>query len=537
MVASAKLKMSFAEIQRAVARGLHAAIEKQQIESRSVTVDRSIDQLTWCRRYMPNYFYRQPSRMHEWIAAKLHAARRERGTKLNIVGPRGGAKSTVGNTAYALRCAVEGTEPYILILGKTSKMANKQLGHIKRELEENQLLARDYPEACGRGGVWSESEVRLRNGVVIQAFGVGQDIRGARNAADRPSLVIGDDLQGDDAITSAHLRESDWTWFTGAVLKIGDERTNYVNLATATHREAIAWKLQSTPGWESGVFASIIEWPAEMGLWAQWAEILHENRGDGKSEARAEAFYDANEEAMNRGAVVLWPEHESLYSLMMMRESEGRRPFDREKQSKLAGVDENEWPDHYFDDDKILFDAWPTAWRVKAMALDPSKGKDATRSDYSAYVMLMVGHDGILYVDADLQRRPPSVMIADGVELHRQFAPDAFGVEANAWQELLGGEFEDAMAKETKLAVAPHLITNTTNKQVRIRRLDPFLAQGRLRFKAGSPGAALVISQLRDFPDKYSHDDGPDALEMAIRLAEWAEGQADDSGHDYEQAE
>jgi len=519
MVASAKLKMSFAEIQRAVARGLATAIEKQQIEAKASTVDRSIDQLAWCRRYMPNYFYRKPSAMHEWIAAKLQTARRERGTKLNIIGPRGGAKSTVGNTAYILRCAIEGTEPYILILGKTSKMANKQLGHVKRELEENQLLARDYPEACGKGSTWSESEIRLRNGVVIQAFGVGQDIRGARNAADRPSLVVSDDLQGDDAITSAHTREGDWTWYTGAVLKIGDARTNYVNLATAIHREAIGHKLQETPGWESGVFASIIEWPADMGLWAQWAEILHDHGGDGKSEARAEAFFEANEEAMTRGAKVLWPEHESLYDLMMMRESEGRRPFDREKQSKLAGVDENEWPDEYFDAEKIYFDEWPAAWRVKVMALDPSKGKDAKRSDYSAYVMLMIGVDGVLYVDANLARRPTNVMIDDGVELYRKFQPDAFGVEANAWQELLGPEFERVMAEQGLLQKAPFKIFNQTNKQYRIRRLTPYLAQGRIKFKAGSAGSQLVVSQLRDFADPHSHDDGPDALEMAERLA------------------
>jgi phage terminase large subunit-like protein len=39
-----------------------------------------------------------------------------------------------------------------------------------------------------------------------------------------------------------------------------------------------------------------------------------------------------------------------------------------------------------------------------------------------------------------------------------------------------------------------------------------------LRFKANSPGARLLVRQLRDFPNA-DHDDGPDALEMAVRLA------------------
>ena len=53
---------------------------------------------------------------------------------------------------------------------------------------------------------------------------------------------------------------------------------------------------------------------------------------------------------------------------------------------------------------------------------------------------------------------------------------------------------------------------------MRIRRLTPYLAQGRVRFKGDSPGARLLVEQLRDFP-LADHDDGPDALEMAVRLA------------------
>jgi len=37
--------------------------------------------------------------------------------------------------------------------------------------------------------------------------------------------------------------------------------------------------------------------------------------------------------------------------------------------------------------------------------------------------------------------------------------------------------------------------------------------------KSGSPGTRLLVDQLRDFP-AGDHDDGPDALEMALRLAE-----------------
>ncbi len=53
---------------------------------------------------------------------------------------------------------------------------------------------------------------------------------------------------------------------------------------------------------------------------------------------------------------------------------------------------------------------------------------------------------------------------------------------------------------------------------MRIRRLTPYLARRQMRFKRHSRGAQLLIEQLRDFP-YADHDDGPDALEMAVRLA------------------
>jgi hypothetical protein len=55
-----------------------------------------------------------------------------------------------------------------------------------------------------------------------------------------------------------------------------------------------------------------------------------------------------------------------------------------------------------------------------------------------------------------------------------------------------------------------------TNKEVRIRRLGTYLAQRLFRFKRRSPGTALLVQQLQDFP-VGDYDDGPDALEMDLR--------------------
>jgi hypothetical protein len=50
--------------------------------------------------------------------------------------------------------------------------------------------------------------------------------------------------------------------------------------------------------------------------------------------------------------------------------------------------------------------------------------------------------------------------------------------------------------------------------------LGPYLSLRRLRFLSNSASTRLLVDQLRDFPSA-AHDDGPDALEMALRLAEY----------------
>ena len=515
------LRLTMRDLRRAFYRAAHTALERAvpitTTSAASARPDSSSDHLAWMRRYLPHYCKAAPSALHRWLATECQAARKQRGAKINVLGPRGAAKSTVGNTAYILRCAVEGTEPFILILSRTEGLAVEHLTHVKHELESNTDLARDYPEACGKGSTWADDEIRLRNGVLIQAYGAGQAIRGARNAAERPSLVVCDDLQEIDAITSTITRQRDQLWFEGSVLKIGTRETNFINLCNALHRDAIGSLLQRNAAWKTKVFSSIIDWPSNMALWEQWAEILHDFE-DPQAMQTAAQFYNDNFMAMNEGARVLWPEWESLYDLMTMRYTEGLNTFKRDKQSLLAAAESQEWPDSYFDD-HIWFERFPENVRVRVLVLDPSKGKDARRSDFSAYVDLAIGFDGLIYVDADLKRRGTPDMVADGVAIYIETNPDAFGVESNAWQDLLAGEFGRAFVEAGLPDPEPWAINNHTPKLVRIRKLGPLLAQKRIRFRKGSPGVGLLLGQLRDFPDPNAHDDGPDALEMAYRLA------------------
>lgn len=196
----------------------------------------------------------------------------------------------------------------------------------------------------------------------------------------------------------------------------------------------------------------------------------------------------------------------------------GPRAFAQQHLAQFLTIEGAEFEGTYFGE-SIWFDEWPAddKTRCRIMALDPSKGK-TEKSDYTAFVMMALTWDGMMYVDADIERRDLSVITADAFRLGRDFRPDAFGIESVQFQELLATNIAD-YSRQHGMMLPVHLIPNTENKITRIRStLTPFLSRGGFRFKSGSRGAKMLVDQLVGFPvDKY--DDGPDALEMAVRLA------------------
>lgn len=470
----------------------------------------------WVEKYLGHYLTCAPSPFHDDLAASLSTLHDRRGSREVWLSPRGNAKTTWSTFAYPLYCAVNKLETYTILISDTATQAAKYLQDIKRELEDNEELRRDYPEATGRGRVWRDNSIELRNGTCLESLGSGNKIRGRKYRGERPTLIIPDDIQNKDHMVSPLRRERSLEWFRKDVMNAGQPRTNFLVLGTAHHREDVLASLRS--GWARRVYRSIITWPDKMELWQEWERVL-QNYEVPDYEAKARAFYEAHKEEMERGHKVLWPQRFPLYDLMLKRATEGAAAFASEQQNDPQNPEACEWPASYFDGDELWFLEWPAPEEIvlKAMALDPSKGKDAKSGDYSAYIQVALGRNGVVYVDANLERRPVDKIVADGLDLYKRFLPAAFAVEINQFQELLAGEF---LRQNTESLHLPLFgINNTINKEVRIRALTTWFAQRRMRFKM-SPGSRMLMDQLKDFP-QGEHDDGPDALEQAVRMLDY----------------
>jgi predicted phage terminase large subunit-like protein len=172
----------------------------------------------------------------------------------------------------------------------------------------------------------------------------------------------------------------------------------------------------------------------------------------------------------------------------------------------------------YFTYPGFWFDQWPTDLTVKTMALDPSMGADFRKGDYQALVYFGRDKHGLCYIEASLRRGDGiDAMLSRTVAGVRSFKPEGLAIETNTFQQLLVAPLL-AIAKGEGVELPIYPMVNIVKKPIRIRRLGPDLAQRKLRFKMRSPGTALMVQQLKDFP-QGDHEDGADALEMARRLA------------------
>ena len=245
--------------------------------------------------------------------------------------------------------------------------------------------------------------------------------------------------------------------------------------------------------------------------------ILSEAKTNGQrwSEVRLPALAEDRDPLQRAPGEPLWPEVYSLDHLQRVRDRQTNYYWRSLYQQDPIAEGSTEWPDSFFGP-SIWFDEWPAQGLCRTMALDPSKGQDARFGDYSAFVMVQLQQGGTLYIDADLEVRNVSLIAEKAVDLLCTFRPDAFGVETNQFQELLADEIR-RLAQPRNLNVPIYNVPNYAAKVMRIRRLTSLLARGAFRFKRNSRGAKLLVQQLRDFPNA-DHDDGPDALEMALRI-------------------
>lgn len=237
----------------------------------------------------------------------------------------------------------------------------------------------------------------------------------------------------------------------------------------------------------------------------------------------ADSFFNDNKELMLEGSKVLWEQEYDYYSLMKIKKIEGPDEFNREMQNDPKNIE-----DCYFRPKEFIY--WTDKYQTEADfvndardqleyfgACDPSMGKGKGRSsDYSA-IIILARHkkENIFYVlRAEIKQQSPEELIQEIVNFHRRYVFSNFVIEANLFQGLFIPAIR-TQATQEGIHTAINPIYNMNNKEYRIKQLRNFIKSGWIKFCKNHD---RLLEQLFDFP-MGAHDDGPDALEMALNCA------------------
>jgi len=488
-------------------------------------------------RYFSHYLVRPSSKFHRYLynllSTELSDDQRD-GFKWAIAAPRGNSKSALVSCILPLWCICYNKKKFVIIISDTVGQAEDFLADIKRELEFNAKLLRDFPHVVGRGPMWRGDEITTANDIKIKTLGTGSKIRGRRYGKHRPDLVISDDIENSDMVRSESQRDFiRYQWFNKDLLHAGGEegtRTDFFVVGTILGKDSLLNALLNPneyPQWNSKRFKAVLEFSYSP-LWDEWAK-LYKDRFDEDRKVTAKKFFEVNKEEMLEGTEVLWPEGDPYYNLMIERLSDPSG-FASEKQNESVDptkilITKEQLHFEDFSTNKKIIDILNDKRNPRFGALDPSLGKKATSGDYSCITTIVrdIKSGYLFVVDTLVQRLSVDDQILAILASDEDYDYKLFAVETNAFQYVVA---ENLRKKSRELGAYVRVleIINYQDKKMRVEGIIPLLLDGTVVFDRNkysyNQQYNMAIDQLCSFTGEADkHDDFPDCLEMAVRIA------------------
>jgi len=298
----------------------------------------------FCDAYFPQTFHLAWSNDHRRVIAKIEEAVLYGGL-FALAMPRGSGKTTIAECA-CLWAILFGHRQFVALIGASEAHAEEMLESIKMELDGNDLLLEDFPEAvypiqCLDGIAnrcagqlhqnerthmsWTAREIVLptiggssASGAIIRVAGITGRIRGMKfkrpdGQTVRPSLVVLDDPQTDESARSPSQCAARESIVAGAVLGLAGpgRKISGIMPCTVIRPEDMADRILNRdkhPQWQGQRTRMVYAFPTNEKLWQQYAQIRAESLRQEKGITEATAFYEQNRGLMDEGSVVAWPE-------------------------------------------------------------------------------------------------------------------------------------------------------------------------------------------------------------------------------------
>ena len=323
--------------------------------------------------------------------------------------PRGIGKSTIINSLVATWGTVYKTSIFTVVVGKTDALISEFVDEVRTNLSDEYLV-----ECFGdivpkdKNYANNSSELETINGTKIQGITWGGSIRGIKFKANRPSIIITDDVLKEDDIRSENMLQKSIGKFYNEILPAGASArfikgkkygmsTKFIVIGTPLSQRDLINYIRNDGSFKllhKSVFEFDVDEVFSSEKWQKYKEILMNTKDEDRINT-ARNYYLQNEDMHIE---TIWSNYEPLK--MVNKFFTERLSFMQEYMcdcqkvgeqwiSYMAKIDEKEIEDHTFEKTILAID---TASSAKA------------KSDYFAFTVLSK-YNGFLFVRCGLLKK------------------------------------------------------------------------------------------------------------------------------------
>ena len=475
---------------------------------------------------------------HKELARILNiVSSRDRNKRVAWAASRGHAKSAYLSNMFPVHQICYSLRKLIIVISETGDGSKKFIRWVSNQLKYNQKLRADFGELLfeqkSRNEKASEEMFITTNGIMMASSSLGKQIRGYRNGAYRPDLIILDDLESRDSNNTPELRQKAKDWLNQDLMPAGDpDNTAVIFMGTIVHHDSLLNYVlndETKNDFDKNRFSALLSPPERGDLWDAFENIYKTYKpseaevedyrnglitGGTLNQIAALRFFEANKAEMTKGVQVLWESRFPIQKLMLEKIAIGSKAFNTEflnnPLDQESQVFKPEQFTYYPPDTQFTHREY-----IISIGIDFAMGKD--NGDYSS-IAVVARHKvtkKVYIVDSWTERVHPTPFIKKIVNVVMKYKPDVIAVEAQMAQEF----FADTLKLELENNGYPtrqrlKYVKQRQRKQLRIEAMQPEIDSGDIVFNHRH---VMLLGQLERYPN--DHDDAPDAMEMAVSIS------------------
>ena len=459
--------------------------EKQQIAD--IHKQLREDMIAFGRVIMPNMFTVKSPKFHYEMA---DAFMNDDIRKINVVAPRGHAKSSIGACVYPLwHLFYEPGKKLIVLSSKTQGHAIELLQSIKDTIEYSMPLRKLFGYwGMHSAKVWTKDRVILKNGSGFICKGTGQQVRGLKFGNQRPTLFIIDDPEDENNTKTTSAMEWNLRWLLQSCEPSLDaQRGKIMVIGTPQHEKCMVETLGKMRDWKSFRYKALQD--NGKSLWKELhpPETLKAKKKSLEDINRVSVFYREYQCEVVGDEDQLIKENEIKRYDGYYKPSTGR--YGTLYLKELDGEKYNP----------------PIEKHVYVfIGIDPASSTKQT-ADYSTIVPVAIDSEDNRYVLPYYRKHAKPMDLAKAIlEYDTRYRPQKAHVESVGYQEML----RDFINRERFIPGFGTKVNPRTSKSRRLESLQPWFFQRKVYLLKNMED---MVNELLLYP-RGSHDDLLDGL-------------------------